>query len=81
MGVEQLAHARAPPNGFVRNAGGSGRRRSPESGVGATGRDGDAGVGRRIGFSLTVDRSGRPTPPFLFLGPAGRACRWRVRFI
>ena len=54
IGFAQLEQARAPPSGFVRKAGGSGRRREPESGAGATGRAGVEGVGRRVGFSFTV---------------------------
>jgi len=54
MGAEQLEHARAPASGFVRSAGGSGRRREPEAGVGARGRAGFCGVGRRGGVSFTA---------------------------
>jgi hypothetical protein len=60
IGVAQLEQALAPPRGFIRSAGGSGKR--PEIDVGDRDRAGLDGVGRREGLSLTD--WGRGRPPF-----------------
>ena len=79
IGAAQLEQARARARGFIRSAGGSGRRRDPETGVGAVGRAGVDGPGRRGGLSFTEPAEG--VSPFLSLGPTGSGFRWRVGFI
>lgn len=59
MGAAQLEQARAPPSVFIRNAGGSGRRRG--TGVGDGDRASACGATRRGGISLT-GRSERVAP-------------------